>query len=179
MSNINLAIEFASIAHRNQFRKGTNIPYISHPFAVGMMLQKENCEEEVVIAGILHDIVEDTEITLKELSLIFGEKVSTLVDKCTEKNKKLSWEERKSDAIQKVKTADKETCFIICADKLHNLLSIQEDLKKNGAEVWSRFNRGREKQKWYYESVMDNLEQQIGDENIFKQLKTAIYDVFV
>lgn len=179
MSNINFAIEFASIAHKNQFRKGTNIPYISHPFAVGMMLQKENYAEEVVIGGILHDVIEDTAVTLEEISLLFGERVSTLVSGCTEKNKKWSWEERKRDAIQKVKTADKETCFIICADKLHNLLSIQEDLKKNGAEVWSRFNRGREKQKWYYESVMENLEEQIGEENIFKQLKTVINDVFL
>ncbi len=73
MNTIEKAIIFAAKAHRNQTRKGTDIPYITHPFAVGMYLQKANCSEEVIAAGILHDTLEDTETTYNDLKeVIWG-----------------------------------------------------------------------------------------------------------
>jgi (p)ppGpp synthase/HD superfamily hydrolase len=76
---IDLAIEVAAKAHENQFRKGTDIPYITHPLAVGLILAKAGCSDDVIIAGILHDTVEDTSITLDYIRDTFGNKVSTIV----------------------------------------------------------------------------------------------------
>ena len=72
MDMVEKAIIFAAKAHKNQTRKGTDIPYITHPFAVGMILQKAKCSEEVIAAGILHDTLEDTETTFKDLTEVFG-----------------------------------------------------------------------------------------------------------
>ena len=66
---INLALEVAARAHDGQFRKGTDIPYITHPFAVGILLLKSGCSEEVVMAGLLHDTLEDTSLTVEEIRL--------------------------------------------------------------------------------------------------------------
>jgi len=76
---INLAIEIAEKAHQNQVRKGTDIPYITHPLAVGIILSKAGCSDEVIIAGILHDTVEDTPVTLDYIRDTFGKKVFELV----------------------------------------------------------------------------------------------------
>lgn len=105
MELIEKAIVFATMAHGNQKRKGTNIPYITHPYAVGMYLQKANCSPEVVAAGILHDTLEDTETTFYELKEIFGEKVANLVKAASENDKSLLWEERKRLTIEMLKDA--------------------------------------------------------------------------
>ena len=73
------AIEFASLAHKDQVRKGEPIPYVSHPFAVGLILLNTGYSEDVVIAGILHDVVEDTKFSSKDIEEKFGLKISELV----------------------------------------------------------------------------------------------------
>ena len=87
MDKIETAMIFAAKAHKNQTRKGTDIPYITHPFAVGMLLQKEKCSEEVIAAGILHDTLEDTETTFKDLTEAFGVHVANLVLAASEKDR--------------------------------------------------------------------------------------------
>ena len=72
LPRINQALEFAAQAHLKQIRKGTDIPYITHPYAVGMILARSGCPESVVIAGILHDTVEDTDVTLESIRCAFG-----------------------------------------------------------------------------------------------------------
>ncbi len=73
------AVEFASTAHSGHFRKGTNVPYIIHPLGVAKILIEHGCSEEIVVAGILHDTVEDTAITLEDIRRSFGERVDHLV----------------------------------------------------------------------------------------------------
>ena len=143
MNIIDQAINFAAIAHKKQTRKSTNIPYITHPFAVGMLLQKAKCSEEVVAAGILHDVLEDTPITYEELSEQFGAKIANLVAAASEQDKNLPWETRKRHTIEQLKTATIEEIQVITGDKLHNIKSIQADLLQNGEEIWNRFNRGK------------------------------------
>lgn len=116
MNKLDLAIEFAAKAHGEQKRKGTDIPYISHPFAVGMILQQAKCEEDVVMAGILHDTLEDTETTEDDIRSLFGEKVLALVIGASE------------------------------PDKSHNLRSIRRDMEylgdavhQSGGKPWLRF----------------------------------------
>ena len=90
------AIIFAAKAHGNQKRKGTDIPYITHPFAVGMLLQKEKCSEEVIAAGILHDTLEDTETTFEDLTEVFGVHVANLVLAASENGQVLAMGSKKT-----------------------------------------------------------------------------------
>lgn len=153
------AIQFATKAHDGQYRKGSDIPYITHPFAVAMLLRSEGCPDEVVAAGLLHDTVEDTNVTLEDIKINFGDTVAHIVEGCSEPNKSLSWEERKRHTIQYLKTADQSVRLVACADKFHNLRSIRDDLEHNGEEVWKKFKRGRRQQEWYYKNIVTSLEQ--------------------
>jgi (p)ppGpp synthase/HD superfamily hydrolase len=157
MNLIDQVIEFAAYAHRTQKRKGTKIPYISHPFAVGIILQQAGCKEEVVAAGILHDTLEDTETTEEDLLTLFGPVVLEIVMGCSEPDKGASWEERKQHTLDYLKDAPMSIRQVACADKLHNIRSIKSDLAKYGEEAWTRFKRGRESQQWYYTGLVESL----------------------
>ena len=154
---IDIAIEVAAKAHRDQVRKGTDIPYISHPYAVGLLLSKAGYSDEQVIAGILHDTVEDTKMTLNDIHEQFGEEIATIVKGCSEPDKSLSWEERKRHTIEFLKTATMETLMVSCADKLHNIRAMASDFKHMGDEVWNRFRRGKKEQAWYYQGLAKSI----------------------
>ena len=154
---IDLAIEIAVNAHRNQIRKGTDIPYITHPFAVAILLASAGCSDEVIIAGILHDTVEDTSITLKVIQETFGDKIASIVKGCSEPDRSLPWEDRKEHTVEFLKTAPFEVKLVSCADKLHNIRTIAVEYAKIGDQVWERFKRGREKQEWYYRNLVNSL----------------------
>jgi (p)ppGpp synthase/HD superfamily hydrolase len=154
---VDRAIELAAIAHRQQVRKGTDIPYITHPCAVGMMLARAGCSEEVIAAGILHDTVEDTWVTLDYIREQFGERVASIVEGCSEPNKTAPWEERKQHTLQYLSSAPWEVRVVACADKLHNLRSIARDYLQSGPHVWDRFKRGRAEQEWYYRGLAQAL----------------------
>ncbi|MBN2412018.1 HD domain-containing protein [candidate division KSB1 bacterium] len=157
MDKIEKAILFASKAHKGQCRKKTNIPYISHPFTVAFLLMKEQCSEDVIIAGLLHDLIEDTSVTLQEIETEFGENVAKIVRDCSEPDGRISWEERKNNTIQKLRNAPLEVKYVACADKLHNICSMIADHKKYGDRLWKRFSRGYDKQQWYYRSIVRSL----------------------
>lgn len=178
MDLIEKAIVFATKAHDGQKRKSTDIPYITHPYAVGMLLLRENCSEEVVAAGLLHDTLEDTAITYDELLAEFGEQVAKLVVAASEPDKSLSWEERKEHTIQSLKEVGLEELQIIAADKLHNLRSIRGELERSGEELWSRFKRGREKQRWYYSSIVKELSGRKDEFPLIEELEKEVQAVF-
>lgn len=157
MSLIDSAIEFAAKAHKSQYRKGTDIPYISHPYGVGMILLNAGCEEKVIIAGILHDTLEDTDTTEEDLLTNFGEEVLAIVKGCSEPDKSASWEERKKHTIDYLQHAPLSVRQVACADKLHNLRSIKRELTKMGEATWTKFKRGKEQQKWYYTEIVKSL----------------------
>ncbi|WP_316568784.1 HD domain-containing protein [Neobacillus sp. YIM B06451] len=177
MQLIDKALRFAAEAHEGQYRKGTKTPYITHPVAVGMLLLKHGYSEELVAAGILHDTVEDTDATLEDIETRFGRNVAEVVAGCSEPDKTLSWEERKEHTIELLKTTSNEIRAVACADKLHNISSILDDVEQGGDEVWSRFNRGRDKQEWYYRSLIDSLGSQ-GPFPLLEELKTAVQTAF-
>lgn len=157
MRMIDRAIKVATIAHNNQKRKGTEIPYITHPYAVGMILAQAGCSEEVIVAGILHDTVEDTEIDTYYIAREFGINVACIVEGCSEPHKHLSWEERKTHTIVYLKTAPEEIKMVASADKLHNLRCMNDDYQLHGDELWNRFQRGRAEQEWYYKGILKSL----------------------
>jgi (p)ppGpp synthase/HD superfamily hydrolase len=157
MDIVEKALVIASKSHEGQYRKKTDIPYITHPVAVGMMLLKHGYSEEIVAAGILHDTVEDTPLTIEEIKREFGAYIAEIVEGCSEPDKSLSWKDRKEHTTEFLKTASEDVRAVVSADKLHNIRSIIKDYEQVGEEVWSRFNAGREQQKWYYTSVVNSL----------------------
>lgn len=161
---IDVAIEVAVKAHQNQVRKGTDIPYITHPLAVGILLAKAGCSDEIIIAGILHDTVEDTSITLNDLHDMFGKKVSDIVKGASEPDKSLKWEERKSHTHDFLKAASREVKFVALVDKLNNIRAIASDYVEIGEALWERFNRGKDAQKWYYQGLVQALRDDSADE---------------
>jgi len=146
-------MEYAMKAHSGQYRKGTRIPYIYHPLNVGRILFENEYSNEIVIAGFLHDTVEDTPVSFNDINSVFGEYVAFLVENATEEDKNDTWENRKNQTIEKLKTAQEDVLALSCADKLDNIRSIHQDYNRIGEELWKRFNRSKEKQRWYYTSL--------------------------
>jgi (p)ppGpp synthase/HD superfamily hydrolase len=178
---IDRAIEAAVKAHQKQKRKGTRIAYITHPFAVGIILAKAGCSEKVVAAGILHDTIEDARIKLSRIREEFGEKVAFIVEKCTEPDKRRSWRKRKQHTLDSLKEAGLDVKFVACADKLHNIRTIARDYSTVGDRVWKRFRRGREDQKWYYTSLVKSLRSKKSNtsyEKLYKELRRKVNEVF-
>jgi len=178
---IDWAIEVAVKAHRKQVRKGTTIAYITHPFAVSVMLAKAGCSEEVIAAGILHDTVEDAGVKTDFIREEFGEKVASIVEKCTEPDKRRPWNKRKKHHLDSLKDAVLDVKFVACADKLHNIRTIASEYSRVGDRVWRRFRRGREEQRWYYTSLVDSLRSRRKNatyEKLYKELKGKVKEVF-
>lgn len=149
---IQKAIIYATEKHEGQKRKGTDIPYIVHPMEVMQILTECHCNDDVIIAGILHDTLEDTKTSPADIENKFGLAVLKLVQSESE-DKSKTWKERKQTTIDQLKTASAETRIICFADKLSNLRSMKRDLDAIGAQLWDRFNAGVSSIKWYYSTL--------------------------
>ena len=174
------AIYFATKAHKGQKRKTEDIDMIYHPIIVASILQRAGCSDENVIAGILHDIVEDTKYTFEDIEKIFGKKVRNYVYDASEPNKKLEWEERKTHTIKHIKNAPLESKLIVAADKISNLQDVYEFMKKRPNEdPFENLKRGYDKQKWYYQEVYKScIENQDKNHPIFKRYEEILKKVF-
>lgn len=180
---IHEAIIYAGTRHAKQLRKGTEIPYLVHPMEVMGILIENSCSEDVIIAGILHDVIEDTcednddirNSVRKEIENKFGKVVLDIVD-CESEDKSKTWKERKQHTIDALKTESLEVRLVCCADKLSNILSIKADKNLLGEKIFDRFNASKSDLKWYYQSVAENLNLE-GYEMYSKYIKT-VNDVF-
>jgi (p)ppGpp synthase/HD superfamily hydrolase len=177
MKLVEKALQVAAVAHDGQYRKNSKIPYISHPMAVGMILQKAGYRDELVAAGILHDTVEDTDLSLAYIEREFGEEIAEIVEGCSEPDKSLTWEERKEHTIEYLKTAREEIRIVASADKLHNVRTILNDVEQDGESVWDRFKRGRDQQEWYYRNVVESLGH-LSDFQLLEELKLEVERLF-
>mgnify|MGYP001941678181 FL=1 len=151
------AINTAAWAHRDHVRKGTDIPYVSHVFGVMQLVSQVTDDEDVLIAALFHDILEDVpeEYSPERMTREFGERVVELVRGVTKDSTLSSWQERADAYLAHLRKADDGSVVISAADKLHNLLSIHADLDELGDDLWARFNSGKERQLWWYRSVAD------------------------
>lgn len=178
-SAIHDAIRFAASAHAGQVRKGSKVPYITHPFEVAQILTDAGCSENVIIAGLLHDTVEDAGITVLQIQETFGQRVSQLVDACSE-DKTKPWEERKAHTIEEMSlTEDIELLLLACADKLSNLRSLNADFDQVGEAVWQRFKRGKAQQAWYYSEVLNCFEKTLTSYNMYWEVNRLFQRLFV
>lgn len=159
------AFEFANSAHQKQKRKGTKIPYISHPMAVASMTLEAGADEEVAIAAILHDVIEDSEgkINSEILEKHFGKNVAQMVSSLSDATTfpKPEWKKRKLKYLSQIEAAADGVKLIAACDKWHNLKSLLRDLDDMGDEVWEKFSAGPEDQLWYYQEVFKRVEESI------------------
>lgn len=175
------AIEFAARAHRGQYRKGTKIPYIVHPLGVGKILIDCGASEDSIVAGILHDTIEDTLVTFGEIQEAFGAKVAELVEAASEPDKSASWENRKNHTLERLRILSGEAVLLCLADKLDNIRSVKEGLERHGEDLWRYFRRPREKQEWYYKSLARVFTERLTDEKcrvLLNLFKTEVLRVF-
>ncbi len=174
------AMEFAQKAHRGQYRKCSPVPFIVHPMWIMQRLIREGCSEDVVIAGLLHDVVEDTPYTLQDIQKLFGNRVAELVLSVSEPDKSLSWQERKDHTMAYFdKCNDTDSLYILAADKLHNVLSMKTDYERLGDALWLRYNAPKERQKWYYTSIADILiKHSKSKDDIFRIYHDVTYGFF-
>lgn len=177
---IEYAIYFATRAHKGQKRKLEDVDMIFHPFTVGMILQRNGCDEDVVAAGILHDVVEDTPYEFEDIEREFGKTVRDYVYDASEPDKSLEWEERKKHTIEQIKNAPMGSKLIVACDKINNLQDLYEGILKYGEEkAWSVLKRGKDLQKWYYTSVYEScIYGQNENHPIFKRYKEILDKVF-
>jgi (p)ppGpp synthase/HD superfamily hydrolase len=167
------ALALASELHREQSRKGTPIPYMSHLMAVAGIVLEANAYhqmdniEDVAIGALLHDAIEDQghKIDLDQIKEKFGDTVYRIVLECsdaivTEKGQeKPPWKDRKRAYLNNISGKSQETLLVSCADKMHNARCIMFDHDRIGDDIWDRFNAGKDGTIWYYRSLAEELEK--------------------
>ncbi len=171
------AAEFASKAHDGCVRKGTNIPYITHPFETAVIVSELTDDEEVISAALLHDVIEDAGTTKEELEELFGPRVASLVASASE-DKSRPWYERKKSRIDALKDASLDDKMICFADKLSNLRSTLSDRMVKGEKVWEKFNvTDKRAQEWYYREILRHMEE-FRDEPVYREYEKLLEELF-
>lgn len=178
------AIRFALEKHAGAFRKGTEIPYITHPLEALVIASTMTVDPQVLAAAVLHDTVEDTDATVEEIRFRFGERVAELVtadseDKREEKPASETWELRKQETIDFLsETADRDMKIVALSDKLSNIRAIQRDYEAIGDRLWERFNqKDKNRHAWYYKSLVTALSD-LSDTAAWKEYDSLVKKVF-
>jgi (p)ppGpp synthase/HD superfamily hydrolase len=188
---INHAFAFAAKHHDRQVRKGTKLPYLTHPANIAVILTRYDRDDDTVVAGILHDVVEDCvrdgytrEMLEQRIGQKFGASVLQTVLEVTHRRLdddgvELSSIDRKQDYIERLGNASESARWVCAADKLHNARSILADLQRafDASTVWSRFSGGRDATLKWYRGVYDRLNAVSFDEPIMDELRSAVEDL--
>lgn len=186
MSIVAKALVFATHHHQHQHRKGTKIPYMAHLLNVCKILAERDCSDELLAAALLHDVVEDTEVTIQEVEEMFGNRIGELVRGATELDKlekkaiekESSWLERKEHTIHFLKhEATTDQLLVSAADKLDNLRSIVYDHARMGESLWKRFNASKDQQAWYYTSIASILQAKGKDNSTLAEIGNEMNDL--
>ena len=172
------ALPYASRLHRDQVRKGTSTPYITHLLAVASIVGENGGTEDEVVAALLHDAPEDQggEARLEEIRARFGDRVAEIVDGCTDtyETPKPPWRERKERYLAHLADASGSVRLVSSADKLHNARAVLSDYRLLGEDLWTRFNGGKEGTLWYYRAIVGTLR---GDGPIVEELDRVVTEL--
>ncbi len=179
---------YAQKAHKEQTRKGKEIPYFDHVSQVGRTLSNYGFNDEIVAAGYLHDVTEDVEnITLESIENEFGPTVRRLVDGASEDDKSLSWKERKESTLEYLEDAPMDEVVVKVSDKIDNVRSMKQEELNQGERFWDKFNASYQKQVWYHTSLteivgekieQDEYELEGSVEGVYGELKQEVNQVF-
>ena len=174
------AFLYAHDAHRDQLRKKTDRPYISHLMGVAALVLQYGGDEDQAIAALLHDVVEDCggAPRLKEIREKFGERVARIVDGCTDSDEipKPPWQERKERYIKRVRSEPEDVLLVSAADKLYNMREILMDLREFGPSVWERFNGRRKGSLWYYHGLIEEFRGRVA-KGLVAELDRTVKDL--
>ena len=184
---IDRAASIAAYAHREHIRKVGEIPYIAHPAAVACELGCAGYSEDCVAAALLHDVVEDTDMTFARLEAELGAggaRTVELVRLATEPGKgdgpakatRAPWTERKRHLIGIAGGRDIEAAALIVADKHHNLRALIDEIETQGTSVWERMNAGPEKQRWLYHTLAQRTAHHQG--RVFASMRETVAQAF-
>jgi (p)ppGpp synthase/HD superfamily hydrolase len=166
------ALLYATHIHGGQVRKGTSTPYVAHLLAVAATVLEYGGDEDLAIAALLHDSVEDQggRARLQDVHNRFGERVARIVKACSDSladtakgERKANWQERKHGYIEHLQKADEDILRVSLADKVHNARAILRDLRKSdvGEAIWDRFSQPKEMTLWYYRSLADKFRERL------------------
>ena len=178
-SLLDRAIRFAVEAHSGVERRGKGFPYIVHPMEAMAIVATMTADQEILAAAALHDVVEDTEITLDEIRSLFGERIARLVD--TESDHfegGLDWRSRKEDSLKRHKAATRDEMIVALGDKLSNMRAIARDYTSEGEVFWDRF-RVKEKSVhgWRYHALLDALSD-LSDTYAYQEFDFLVNRIF-
>jgi len=175
------AVEYAARMHADQVRKGTSIPYICHPLAVSASILEAGGDEELAIAGLLHDVAEDCggEPRLLEIEDMFGSRVAGIVRACSDSlvadpRHKAPWRERKEKHLGELRSADSDVVLVTVADKLSNARSLAADLALHGISAMDRFNAPPPDIAWYYLAVLEILRDRQAPPELLQPLDATV-----
>ncbi|MGA2353270.1 MAG: HD domain-containing protein [Terriglobales bacterium] len=174
------AFRYAAEKHAGQTRKQTAVPYLSHLMAAASLVLEAGGDEDMAIAALLHDVVEDCGgmPRLREIRKQFGPRVAKIVEGCTDSfgEPKAEWVERKKDYLREVAHADTETRLVSASDKLHNVRTILADYRRDGEAIWARFSGKKEGTLWYYRALSDEYQRR-GTNRITRELELAVAEL--
>lgn len=163
---IHKAIGFAIKVHEldvKKRRKGTDVPYITHPLIVGLILSRITTNENIICAGILHDTIEDCEpygsVTEAFLERKFNVYVARIVNDITEQDKSLPWMERKLAAFAHIKDMKHDSLLVKSADVLHNLTELNDDIAKDSENVFTKFNASKQDTLLRYQKLVPEIKK--------------------
>jgi (p)ppGpp synthase/HD superfamily hydrolase len=174
------AFRYAAEKHAGQTRKQTAVPYLSHLMAVASLVLEAGGDEDLAIAALLHDVVEDCGgmPRLREIRKMFGARVARIVEGCTDSfgEPKPEWIERKKDYLREVKHADAETRLVSASDKLHNVRTILSDYRRDGEAIWVRFSGKKDGTLWYYRALSDEYQRRTRN-RITRELEIVVTEL--
>ena len=185
------AVDYARQIHTG-WRKGTQVPYMAHLLGVASLVMGEVghvpfvVTEDMAIAALLHDAVEDEGglPRLQDIEEKFGKEVANIVKGCTDSfevdsNKKQEWAQRKASYLKRFRDEPESegTLLVSAADKLYNARAILEDHGEVGAQVWKRFQRGRDQQLWYFSELLMIFGSRCPNWRIVKELKSVVSEL--
>lgn len=175
------ALALAADLHRDQIRKGSHVPYLSHLLSVAALVIESGGDEDEAIAALLHDALEDCpdQISPERLEKKFGERVRRLVEACTDTppgfggGRKPPWRERKVGYIERLRSGE-IPWRVSLADKLHNARSILRDHRGVGDDVWDRFSVSKDETLWYYSELAKAYRSAGADGYMVEELERVV-----
>ena len=175
---IHKSITFATKVHSTQKRKGKDIPYITHPLTVALILSRVTQDENIICAGILHDTIEDCEpygsVTKEFLEKEFNGEIAGMVNAVTEQDKTLPWMERKMAALSYIKHMNHDSLLVKSADVLHNLVELNVDIAKWGDKVFESFNASKEDTIKRYAKLIPEIKKAWDKNPLISDLESAL-----
>jgi len=176
------AIKKAAQLHLDQYRKSPDpIPYVAHPYSVAIILSNYTDDEDTMVAGLLHDSIEDTNYTPEQLEEDFGHRIKEIVmgvtePKLDESGQKLPWQVRKDAYLENLKTVSQASLMLSAADKICNMRNMVDDYDKYGDEILKKFSSSPEDRYKYHSAVLEILKDRLEKKDILTDYEWLLKD---